>query len=157
MTLFVSARCLSLKFVLSVPYHGGFSSQGNGQLQNGDSNSRHASLSEEEENLAVLRRWGISRCSFICNQITQQMDCVKTVISLSRELCIYLFWIKSFIWSLFCFALLSVSLFILSLFAGTLWTSCWKLREPTWRSCSVYYRCLFTPLNVYYSLSFTCV
>ncbi|XP_049450401.1 guanine nucleotide exchange factor DBS isoform X6 [Epinephelus fuscoguttatus] len=28
----------------------------NGQLQNGDSNSRHASLSEEEENLAVLRR-----------------------------------------------------------------------------------------------------
>uniref|UniRef100_A0A8C9YVV5 MCF.2 cell line derived transforming sequence like n=1 Tax=Sander lucioperca TaxID=283035 RepID=A0A8C9YVV5_SANLU len=44
------------EFVLSVPYHGGFSSQGNGQLQNGDSNSRHASLSEEEENLAVLRR-----------------------------------------------------------------------------------------------------
>uniref|UniRef100_A0A3B4ZTC5 Guanine nucleotide exchange factor DBS-like n=1 Tax=Stegastes partitus TaxID=144197 RepID=A0A3B4ZTC5_9TELE len=33
-----------------------FFSQGNGQLQNGDSNSRHASLSEEEENLAVLRR-----------------------------------------------------------------------------------------------------
>ncbi|KAM7380318.1 hypothetical protein PAMP_003626 [Pampus punctatissimus] len=31
-------------------------SKGNGQLQNGDSNSRHASLSEEEENLAVLRR-----------------------------------------------------------------------------------------------------
>uniref|UniRef100_A0A8C4HPK6 MCF.2 cell line derived transforming sequence like n=1 Tax=Dicentrarchus labrax TaxID=13489 RepID=A0A8C4HPK6_DICLA len=31
-------------------------SRGNGQLQNGDSNSRHASLSEEEENLAVLRR-----------------------------------------------------------------------------------------------------
>ncbi|XP_059198732.1 guanine nucleotide exchange factor DBS [Centropristis striata] len=30
--------------------------KGNGQLQNGDSNSRHASLSEEEENLAVLRR-----------------------------------------------------------------------------------------------------
>uniref|UniRef100_UPI0037E82596 guanine nucleotide exchange factor DBS isoform X2 n=1 Tax=Semicossyphus pulcher TaxID=241346 RepID=UPI0037E82596 len=28
----------------------------NGPLQNGDSNSRHASLSEEEENLAVLRR-----------------------------------------------------------------------------------------------------
>ncbi|XP_070831597.1 guanine nucleotide exchange factor DBS isoform X6 [Chaetodon trifascialis] len=28
----------------------------NGQLHNGDSNSRHASLSEEEENLAVLRR-----------------------------------------------------------------------------------------------------
>ncbi|XP_068428330.1 guanine nucleotide exchange factor DBS isoform X5 [Clinocottus analis] len=28
----------------------------NGQLQNGDSSSRHASLSEEEENLAVLRR-----------------------------------------------------------------------------------------------------
>uniref|UniRef100_A0A3B4WT91 MCF.2 cell line derived transforming sequence like n=1 Tax=Seriola lalandi dorsalis TaxID=1841481 RepID=A0A3B4WT91_SERLL len=27
-----------------------------GQLQNGDNNSRHASLSEEEENLAVLRR-----------------------------------------------------------------------------------------------------
>uniref|UniRef100_A0A7N6A940 MCF.2 cell line derived transforming sequence like n=1 Tax=Anabas testudineus TaxID=64144 RepID=A0A7N6A940_ANATE len=31
-------------------------SQGNDQLQNGDSNSRYASLSEEEENLAVLRR-----------------------------------------------------------------------------------------------------
>ncbi|XP_074514944.1 guanine nucleotide exchange factor DBS isoform X5 [Sebastes fasciatus] len=31
-------------------------SEGNDQLQNGDSNSRHASLSEEEENLAVLRR-----------------------------------------------------------------------------------------------------
>ncbi|XP_041858409.1 guanine nucleotide exchange factor DBS isoform X8 [Melanotaenia boesemani] len=30
--------------------------KGNGQLQNGDGNSRHASLSEEEENLAVLRR-----------------------------------------------------------------------------------------------------
>ncbi|XP_067460039.1 guanine nucleotide exchange factor DBS isoform X4 [Thunnus thynnus] len=30
--------------------------KGNGQLQDGDSNSRHASLSEEEENLAVLRR-----------------------------------------------------------------------------------------------------
>uniref|UniRef100_A0A3Q1FP93 MCF.2 cell line derived transforming sequence like n=1 Tax=Acanthochromis polyacanthus TaxID=80966 RepID=A0A3Q1FP93_9TELE len=30
--------------------------KGNGPLQNGDSNSRHASLSEEEENLAVLRR-----------------------------------------------------------------------------------------------------
>ncbi|KAM7407170.1 hypothetical protein PAMA_003075 [Pampus argenteus] len=30
--------------------------KGSGQLQNGDSNSRHASLSEEEENLAVLRR-----------------------------------------------------------------------------------------------------
>ncbi|XP_047456495.1 guanine nucleotide exchange factor DBS isoform X4 [Mugil cephalus] len=30
--------------------------KGNGQLQNGDSNSRHVSLSEEEENLAVLRR-----------------------------------------------------------------------------------------------------
>ncbi|XP_036966573.1 guanine nucleotide exchange factor DBS isoform X4 [Acanthopagrus latus] len=30
--------------------------KGNGQLQNGDSDSRHASLSEEEENLAVLRR-----------------------------------------------------------------------------------------------------
>ncbi|XP_078030715.1 guanine nucleotide exchange factor DBS isoform X3 [Epinephelus lanceolatus] len=30
--------------------------KGNGQLQNCDSNSRHASLSEEEENLAVLRR-----------------------------------------------------------------------------------------------------
>ncbi|XP_060944121.1 guanine nucleotide exchange factor DBS-like isoform X5 [Limanda limanda] len=30
--------------------------KGNGQLQNGDSNSRHASLSEEEENLAVLRK-----------------------------------------------------------------------------------------------------
>ncbi|XP_077946310.1 guanine nucleotide exchange factor DBS isoform X7 [Gasterosteus aculeatus] len=30
--------------------------KGNGQLQNGDNNSRHASLSEEEENLAVLRR-----------------------------------------------------------------------------------------------------
>ncbi|XP_038576800.1 guanine nucleotide exchange factor DBS isoform X2 [Micropterus salmoides] len=30
--------------------------KGNGQLQNGDSNGRHASLSEEEENLAVLRR-----------------------------------------------------------------------------------------------------
>ncbi|XP_053295738.1 guanine nucleotide exchange factor DBS isoform X1 [Pleuronectes platessa] len=30
--------------------------KGNGQLQNGDSISRHASLSEEEENLAVLRR-----------------------------------------------------------------------------------------------------
>ncbi|KAM9850920.1 guanine nucleotide exchange factor DBS [Aulostomus maculatus] len=30
--------------------------KGNGQLQNGDTNSRHASLSEEEENLAVLRR-----------------------------------------------------------------------------------------------------
>ncbi|KAK2839993.1 hypothetical protein Q5P01_013733 [Channa striata] len=30
--------------------------KGNDQLQNGDSNSRHASLSEEEENLAVLRR-----------------------------------------------------------------------------------------------------
>uniref|UniRef100_A0A3B4A797 Uncharacterized protein n=1 Tax=Periophthalmus magnuspinnatus TaxID=409849 RepID=A0A3B4A797_9GOBI len=29
---------------------------GNGQLLNGDSTSRHASLSEEEENLAVLRR-----------------------------------------------------------------------------------------------------
>lgn len=52
-----------------------FFSQGNNQLQNGDSNSRHASLSEEEENLAVLRRWGIGWGSFICNQITQQMDC----------------------------------------------------------------------------------
>ncbi|XP_026233136.1 guanine nucleotide exchange factor DBS isoform X1 [Anabas testudineus] len=30
--------------------------KGNDQLQNGDSNSRYASLSEEEENLAVLRR-----------------------------------------------------------------------------------------------------
>uniref|UniRef100_A0A3B4TV00 MCF.2 cell line derived transforming sequence like n=1 Tax=Seriola dumerili TaxID=41447 RepID=A0A3B4TV00_SERDU len=30
--------------------------KGKGQLQNGDNNSRHASLSEEEENLAVLRR-----------------------------------------------------------------------------------------------------
>ncbi|CAJ1079683.1 guanine nucleotide exchange factor DBS isoform X4 [Xyrichtys novacula] len=30
--------------------------KGNGPLQNGGSNSRHASLSEEEENLAVLRR-----------------------------------------------------------------------------------------------------
>ncbi|KAM9804426.1 guanine nucleotide exchange factor DBS [Neosynchiropus ocellatus] len=30
--------------------------KGNGQLQNGDGSSRHASLSEEEENLAVLRR-----------------------------------------------------------------------------------------------------
>lgn len=30
---------------------------------------------------------------------------------------------------------------ILSLCAGTLWTSCWKLKEPTLRSCSVYYRC----------------
>lgn len=48
--------------------------QGNGQLQNEDGNSRHASVSEEEENLAVLRRWGISRGSFICNQITRQMD-----------------------------------------------------------------------------------
>ncbi|KAM9710121.1 guanine nucleotide exchange factor DBS isoform 2-T2 [Menidia menidia] len=32
------------------------SEKGNGQLQNGDGNSRHASQSEEEENLAVLRR-----------------------------------------------------------------------------------------------------
>uniref|UniRef100_A0A669C4W1 MCF.2 cell line derived transforming sequence like n=1 Tax=Oreochromis niloticus TaxID=8128 RepID=A0A669C4W1_ORENI len=30
--------------------------KGNGQLKNGDSSSRHTSLSEEEENLAVLRR-----------------------------------------------------------------------------------------------------
>lgn len=30
--------------------------QQNGQVQNGEGNSRHASLSEEEENLAVLRR-----------------------------------------------------------------------------------------------------
>ncbi|XP_040913774.1 guanine nucleotide exchange factor DBS [Toxotes jaculatrix] len=30
--------------------------KGNSQLQNGDSNSRHASLTEKEENLAVLRR-----------------------------------------------------------------------------------------------------
>lgn len=28
----------------------------NGQVHNGEGNSRHASLSEEEENLAVLRR-----------------------------------------------------------------------------------------------------
>lgn len=53
-------------------------SKGNGQLQNGDRNGRHASLSEEEENLAVLRRWGISRRSFICNQITRQMDCGRS-------------------------------------------------------------------------------
>uniref|UniRef100_A0A3Q3EGJ4 MCF.2 cell line derived transforming sequence like n=1 Tax=Labrus bergylta TaxID=56723 RepID=A0A3Q3EGJ4_9LABR len=33
------------------------SSPGYGPLQNGDGNSRHASLSEEEENLAVLRRF----------------------------------------------------------------------------------------------------
>lgn len=43
-----------------------------------------------------------------------------------------------------------------SLSAGTSWTSSWKLREPTWRSCSVYYRCLFTPQNVYSRLPFTC-
>lgn len=39
-----------------------------GQQQNEDGNSRHASLSEEEENLAVLRRWGIGRSSLILNQ-----------------------------------------------------------------------------------------
>lgn len=124
-----------------------FFPQGNGQLQNGDGNSRHASLSEEEENLAVLRRWGISRPSFICNQVTRQMDCVKTAVSLSIELCIYLFWVFLHqILRLISFCL-SASPSILS--AGTLWTSCWKLREPTWRSCSVYYRCLLTPQNVY--------
>ena len=84
---------------------GYYFSQGNGQLQNGDSDSRHASLSEEEENLAVLRRWGISRRSFISNQITRQMDCVKTLISLSMELWRYLIperaCPKSSIWSLF--------------------------------------------------------
>lgn len=57
-------------------------SKGNGQLQNGDRNSRHASLSEEEENLAVLRRWGISRRSFICNQITRRMDCGRSYLCL---------------------------------------------------------------------------
>ncbi|XP_070693844.1 guanine nucleotide exchange factor DBS [Pempheris klunzingeri] len=35
---------------------GNICDKGNGQQQNGDGNSRHASLSEEEENLAVLRR-----------------------------------------------------------------------------------------------------
>lgn len=74
-----SVRCICLICSL-------FFSQENVQLQNGDGNSRHVSLSEEEENLAVLRRWG----SFICNQITRQMDCVKTVTSISTELCVYL-------------------------------------------------------------------
>lgn len=41
--------------------------------------------------------------------------------------------------------------------AGTLWTSCWRLREPTWRSCSACCRCSFTPLSVYSSLALTCV
>lgn len=104
---FVSAHCLStpsVMFLLFAAYHDDpvllllffssflFLSQGNDQLQNGDSNSRYASLSEEEENLAVLRRWGIGDSSFICNQITQQMDCGKMV-SLFIVLGFYLCWI----------------------------------------------------------------
>lgn len=44
---------------------------------------------------------------------------------------------------------------VLSLSAGTLWTSCWKLREPTWRSCSAYCKWVLVPKNGY-SLFFTC-
>lgn len=77
----VSLHMLSQVWYLSFAFYGdlmgGSFRQGNGQLQNGDSNSRHASLSEEEENLAVLRRWVTSPRSFICNQITRQMDCEK--------------------------------------------------------------------------------
>lgn len=41
---------------------------------------------------------------------------------------------------------------ILSPSAGTLWTSCWKPREPTWRSCSAYCKSVLTPKNGYSSL-----
>uniref|UniRef100_A0A7N6A4V9 MCF.2 cell line derived transforming sequence like n=1 Tax=Anabas testudineus TaxID=64144 RepID=A0A7N6A4V9_ANATE len=58
-------------------------SQGNDQLQNGDSNSRYASLSEEEENLAVLRRfhilnltcgWNFMFCFWALQGYASEMD-----------------------------------------------------------------------------------
>lgn len=60
--------------------------------------------------------------SFTCDQIS--MGWVKTINSL-------------------CIAPCSVLHLVVS--AATSWTSCWKLREPTWRSFSAYYRCFYNP------------
>lgn len=75
-----SLHVLSQVWYLSVANLSGdvFFRRGNGLLQSEDGNSRHASVSEEEENLAVLRRWGISHGPFICNQITRHMDREKS-------------------------------------------------------------------------------
>lgn len=65
--------------------------------------------------------------SLIWNRITRQMDS-DCVFSLGFQL------LSPCIWSL------------PSLSADTSWTSCWKLREPTWRSCSAYSRWALTLL-----------
>uniref|UniRef100_A0A7N6BEK7 MCF.2 cell line derived transforming sequence like n=1 Tax=Anabas testudineus TaxID=64144 RepID=A0A7N6BEK7_ANATE len=54
-------------------------SQGNDQLQNGDSNSRYASLSEEEENLAVLRRHVMNELLETERAYVEELLCVLQV------------------------------------------------------------------------------
>lgn len=104
--LFVSAHCLStgsLKVVLSVAYH--WSSYVVVFFPRETANCRMETVTADMPLCQRRRRtWqcsggeGIGRRSFICNQITQQMDCVETVIQLTVVLSIYLFWLQQILY-----------------------------------------------------------